>query len=186
MIQLNNRRVAILVADGFEEKEFTEPKAALENAGAKVDVISVHSRAVRAKNGDEWTEAYPVDHALDEVSERDYDALMIPGGVVNPDKLRIDERALRFVKNFFESNKPVAAICHAPQVLITAQVVAGRNMTGFRAIRQDLINAGALYEDKEVVVDRGLVTSRSPSDIPAFNRKMIEEFKKGRHSGASV
>lgn len=181
MAILSNIKIAILTADGFEEVEFTKPKAALEEAGAAVEVVSLKEGSVRAKQGDDWSKEYPVDKAVDKVSADDYDALMLPGGVVNPDKLRVEERALDFVRAFFEKHKPVAAICHGPQVLISAQVVEGRKMTGYKAIRQDLINAGAQYEDKEVVVDQGLVTSRKPDDIPAFNRKMIEEFAEGKH-----
>lgn len=182
MEKLKNKRIALLVADGFEEVEFTEPKKALEDQGARVDVISLNTGSIRSKRGDEWGVEYPVDYALQEVDAKEYDGLLIPGGVINPDKLRVDDGALNFVRNFYSSGKPVAAICHGPQVLISAEVVKGHKMTGYKAIRQDLINAGAHYEDVEVVADQGMVTSRSPKDIPAFNEKMIEEFGEDNHN----
>ncbi|ERJ57334.1 type 1 glutamine amidotransferase domain-containing protein [Sphingobacterium paucimobilis] len=183
MTQLTDKKIAILVADGFEEVELTSPKEALEQAGAKVEIVSLKSGSVWAKEGLEWTNDYKVDVSIDSASVEAYDGLMLPGGVISPDTLRTNEQALAFVTSFFNSHKPVAAICHGPQVLINAEVVKGRKMTSVEAIKLDLIHAGAQWEDTEVIVDQGLVTSRTPKDLPAFNRKMIEEFAEGKHSG---
>jgi len=183
MHKLKGKRVAILVADGFEESEFLEPKRRLEEEGAKVDVISLASDKVRSTRGHDWAQDFSVDVALADADHRKYNSLMLPGGVYNPDTLRGNEMALEFVKAFFSGKKqrPVAAICHAPQILISADLVRGRTMTSFSSIRKDLENAGANWVDKEVVVDQGLVTSRSPKDIEAFNQQMIEEFCEGTH-----
>lgn len=178
MAELKEHRVAILTEDGFEEIELTSPKDALELAGAIVHIISPQRQTVRSMAKGEWKADFPVDVPLDEAMPGDYDALLIPGGVINPDKLRTNEEALRFVQHFFESGKPVAAICHGPQVLINAVAVEGRSMTSVEAIKIDLVNAGANWQDSEVVVDRGLVTSRTPEDLPAFNTAIVEEFAK--------
>jgi protease I len=183
---LSERKIAILIEDGFEEVELTSPKQALLDAGATVHVVSPKRGSVRAKEGDEWKGEYPVDKNLSEISANDYDGLLLPGGVVNPDKLRTNEEALSFVKDFFHAGKPVAAICHGPQILIDAEVVEGRKVTSVAAIRRDLINAGAQWEDSEVVTDEGLVTSRTPQDLPAFNSKIVEEFAEGKHEGQHV
>ena len=180
---LSERKIAILTEDGFEEVELTSPKQALLDAGATVHIVSPKRGSVRAKEGDEWKGEYPVDKNLSEISANDYDGLLLPGGVVNPDKLRTNEEALSFVKDFFRAGKPVAAICHGPQILIDAEVVEGRKITSVAAIRRDLINAGAQWEDSEVVTDEGLVTSRTPKDLPAFNSKIVEEFAEGKHEG---
>ncbi|MEH6309218.1 type 1 glutamine amidotransferase domain-containing protein [Olivibacter sp. CPCC 100613] len=180
---LDERKIAILTEDGFEEVELTSPKEALVKAGASVHIISPKVGTVRAKEGDEWKGTYQVDRNLKEVSALDYDGLLLPGGVINPDKLRTNQEALQFVTDFFEAGKPVAAICHGPQTLIDAEVVRGRKMTSVAAIKNDLINAGAEWEDSEVVVDQGLVTSRTPEDLPAFNAKIVEEFAEGKHEG---
>ena len=183
---LSERKIAILTEDGFEEVELTSPKKALLDAGATVHVVSPKRGSVRAKEVDEWKGEYPVDKNLSEISANDYDGLLLPGGVVNPDKLRTNEEALSFVKDFFRAGKPVAAICHGPQILIDAEVVEGRKVTSVAAIRRDLINAGAQWEDSEVVTDEGLVTSRTPQDLPAFNSKIVEEFAEGKHEGQHV
>jgi len=180
---LSERKIAILTEDGFEEVELTSPKQALVEAGATVHIVSPKQGTVRAKEGDEWKGEYPVDKNLSEVSATDYDGLLLPGGVVNPDKLRTNEQALSFVKDFFRAGKPVAAICHGPQTLIDAEVVEGRKMTSVAAIKRDLVNAGVQWEDSEVVTDEGLVTSRTPVDLPAFNAKIVEEFAEGKHEG---
>lgn len=180
---LNERKIAILTEDGFEEVELTSPKEALIQAGATVHIVSPKNEAVRAKEGDEWKGTYPVDRNVKEVEASDYDGLLLPGGVINPDKLRTNQDALKFVKAFFVAGKPVAAICHGPQTLIDAEVVEGRKMTSVAAIKRDLMNAGAQWEDKEVVTDQGLVTSRTPKDLPAFNAKIVEEFAEGKHEG---
>jgi len=172
------RNIAILATDGFEESELKSPKEAMEKEGFRVDIISLRPGKIKAWNQGNWSKEYKVDNTLDKVSAKDYDALVLPGGVINPDKLRRSEEALNFVKDFFDQNKPVAAICHGPWTLISADVVKGKNMTSFYSIRKDLENAGALWIDKKVVVDGKLITSRSPDDLPAFNEKLIEEVNK--------
>lgn len=186
MGKLEGRRIAILTEDGFEKIELTSPKDALEQAGAQVDIVSPKNEKVRSKEGDDWDDDFRVDIPLVSANVEDYDGLLIPGGVINPDKLRVNERALKFVRGFFSAGKPVAAICHGPQVLIDAEVVEGRKITSVGAIKKDLINAKALWEDSEVVTDQGLVTSRTPDDLPAFNEKIIEEFAEGIHTGQRI
>lgn len=183
MENLTGKTIAILTEDGFEEIELTSPKEALEKAGAKTEIVSPRNGTVRAKEGDEWKGDYPVDVELRYASPSNYDGLLIPGGVIHPDKIRTNKDALSFIRTFFDEGKPVAAICHGPQVLINAEVVEGRKMTSVEAIKIDLIHAGAHWEDSEVVVDQGLVTSRTPEDLPAFNEKIIEEFAEGKHAG---
>jgi protease I len=180
--ELMDKKVAILVAHGFEQVELTEPRRALEEAGAQVQIVSPESGEVRGWQHTEWGDRFPVDVALDTANPDDFDALMLPGGVMNPDSLRRNEWALQFVRAFVESGKPVAAICHAPWTLIDAGVVSGRRMTSYHSLQTDLKNAGAQWVDEEVVVDNGLVTSRQPDDIPAFNRKMVEEIAEGIHA----
>ena len=181
MEDLNKKRVAILATNGFEEVELKEPKIALENAGADVDIVSLESGEIKAWNDGNWSSTYKVDKTLDEVSQADYNALMLPGGVINPDLLRQNNDAIRFVKSFFENHKPVAAICHAPWLLAEAGVLEGRKVTSYNSIKTDIINAGANWVDEEVVVDSGLVTSRNPEDLPAFNAKLVEEVYEGKH-----
>ena len=183
MAQLSNRNIAILSESGFEEVELTEPLKRLKEEGATVHVISSKSGKIKAWNHDHWSIEVDVDKTIDEVNADDYDGLVLPGGVINPDQLRVNEDAIKFVKAFFEAGKPVAAICHGPQTLINADVVKGRKLTSVKNISQDLINAGADWSDEEVVVDQGLVTSRTPEDLPAFNDKIVEEFAEGVHDG---
>ncbi len=180
--QLDGQKVAILVADGFEQVELTEPKRALEQAGAQTQIVSPAKGQVKGWQHTEWGDRFPVDVPLENANPTEYTALLLPGGVMNPDKLRRNPKALQFVKAFFDAGKPVAAICHGPWTLIDAGVVRGRTITSYESIQTDLKNAGANWVDQEVVVDNGLVSSRKPDDIPAFNRKMIEEFAEGRHS----
>jgi protease I len=180
--ELAGKKVAILVANGFEQVELTDPKQALEQAGAQALIVSPEKDKVKGWKTTDWGDKFPVDVALDAANPDDFDALVLPGGVMNPDKLRRNEWALQFVRGFFESGKPVAAICHGPWTLIDAGVVAGRRMTSYHSIQTDLKNAGADWVDEEVVVDNGLVTSRKPDDIPAFNRKMVEEIHEGIHA----
>jgi protease I len=184
--QLNGKRIAILVADGFEQVELAEPKKALEQAGAQAEIISPAKGKVKGWDHTEWGDQFTVDVPLEQANPENYDGLLLPGGVMNPDKLRINKQAVQFVRAFFEAGKPVAAICHAPWTLIDAGVVGGRTMTSYPSLQTDLKNAGARWVDQEVVVDNGLVTSRNPNDIPAFNRKMIEEFAEGRHAQRQV
>lgn len=176
-----NKRVAILATNGFEESELKSPKEAMENAGFKVDIISENSGTIKGWADGNWSNEYEVTNTIDKVSSKDYNALMLPGGVINPDVLRRNDEAILFIRDFFKEGKPVGAICHAPQLLIEADVVKGRRMTSFNSIKTDLINAGAKWEDSEVVCDEALVTSRNPNDLPAFNDKMIEEIREGIH-----
>ena len=181
MSDLRNKRVAALVENGFEQSELIEPRRALEDAGAKVDVVSPQKMKVKGWKGGEWTVDVPVDRHLDTADAGEYDALLLPGGVLNPDKLRINPRAVQFVKAFVDSGKPIAAICHGPWTLIETDAVKSRTITSWPSLKTDLKNAGANWVDRDVVVDHGLVTSRKPDDLPAFNRKMIEEFAEGVH-----
>lgn len=181
-----SKKIAILATHGFEESELSSPKEHIEQQGWTAHIISPESGAIKAWAEKDWGKDYPVDKTLDEVSASDYDALVLPGGVINPDQLRTNDSALSFVKDFFQQHKPVAAICHGPQILINAGVVEGRKLTSVDAISKDLKNAGAEWEDSEVVVDAGLVTSRTPDDLPAFNAKLVEEVKEGKHGGQTV
>jgi protease I len=183
--KLSGKKVAILATDGFEQVELTKPRAALDEAGAKTTVVSIKPGKIQGMNHADKGDTVAVDRTLAEAKPEDFDALMIPGGLMNPDTLRSSEEALEFVRHFFREGKPVAAICHAPWVLIDASVIRGRTVTSWPAIKTDIRNAGAHWVDKEVVVDNGLVTSRRPDDIPAFNKKMIEEFCEGLHTGTS-
>jgi protease I len=180
--KLQGKRVAIVAADMVERVELIEPRQALEDAGADTELISLKPGTIKTFNHFDPAEEERVDRTVEEVDASDYDALMIPGGVGNPDQLRGDENMVAFVRAFFEQGKPVAAICHAPWVLIDAGVVRDRTMTSWPTVGTDLRNAGANWVDKEVVVDSGLVTSRKPDDIPAFNEKMMEEFAEGKHA----
>ena len=180
-MKLDGKKVAILATDGFEKSELFSPMEALKEAGATVDIISDKSGSIKSWDKDDWGKSVDVTKTLDEVSASDYNALLVPGGLINPDKMRTNESALKFVQGFFEVNKPVGAICHGPQVLINAGVVKGRTMTSFKSIEQDMKNAGVNWVDEEVVVDNGLVTSRNPDDLPAFNKKLVEEVGEGKH-----
>ncbi len=178
---LKGKRVALLVADGFEQVELTEPKAALEQAGAQADIVSPADGQVKGWQHTEWGDTFDVDVPLDSASESNFDALVLPGGVMNPDALRQNKKAVSFVRSFFDQHKPVAAICHGGWTLVEADVLQGRRVTSYPSIQTDLKNAGAVWVDEEVVVDNGLVTSRNPNDLPAFNAKLIEEVAEGRH-----
>jgi protease I len=184
--QLSGKRIAILATHGFEQSELEGPREALDEAGADSDIVSLEEGEIRAWKEDDFGDSFEVDVLLDEANPEDYDGLLLPGGVMNPDKLRLEPKAVEFVRAFFAAGKPVAAICHGPQLLIEADVVRGRRMTSYPSVKKDLQNAGAKWVDEEVVVDNGLVTSRKPDDIPAFNAKMIEEFAEGRHTGQTT
>ena len=179
--RLSGKRVAALVTNGFEQVELVEPRKALEQEGATVEIVSPESGQVRGWNHTEWGDSVSVDRTVADARSNQYDALLLPGGVMNPDHLRTNPKAVEFVKDFATSGKPIAVICHGPWTLVEAGVVRGLRMTSWPSLRTDLINAGADWADEEVIVDRGIVSSRKPDDLPAFNRKMIEEFAEGRH-----
>ncbi|WP_202843701.1 type 1 glutamine amidotransferase domain-containing protein [Luteimonas saliphila] len=183
MTHLTGKRVAILAADGFEQSELLEPMRALKQHDATVDVVSPKDGTVQGFKHFDKGEQVDVDVKLSDAEAGKYDALVIPGGLFNPDTLRIDEKALAFTRAFFEAGKPVAAICHGPWVLANADVLEGRTVTSVPNIRRDLENAGAKWQDEEVVVDQGLITSRTPDDLPAFCAKLVEEIQEGRHRG---
>jgi len=182
---LKGKRVAILATDGFEQVELTEPKKALEQAGATTEVISPKSGEIRGWKSKDWGDSVKVDKTLTNANPSDYDALVLPGGVASPDNLRMDEKAVRFVKDFAQSGKPVAAICHGPWTLVEAGVVKGHTLTSWPSLKTDLKNAGANWVDKEVVMDGNFITSRKPDDLPAFNKKVIEEIADGKHLKAA-
>ncbi|MDG4770233.1 type 1 glutamine amidotransferase domain-containing protein [Solwaraspora sp. WMMD792] len=178
---LQGKRVAFLAADGVEEVEYTQPREAVEAAGATVELVSVQPGEIRAFNHLDKSRTYPVDVTADKADPDSYDALVLPGGVANPDFLRTDPDAVDFVRSFFTAGKPVGAICHAPWTMIEAGVVQGRTLTSWPSLRTDLTNAGATWVDTECQVDNGLVTSRRPDDLPAFCAKLVEEIAEGRH-----
>lgn len=178
---LDRRKIAILATDGFEQSELFEPKKALEESGAEVEIISIKNGEIKGWNGGDWGDSIAVDREVYGADPSEYDALLLPGGVINPDKLRMDNDAVKFVHHFMAAGKPVAAICHGPQILIETGMLEGRRMTSWPSLKTDLRNAGVEWIDAEVITDRGLVTSRMPKDIPAFNQKMIEEFAEGKH-----
>ncbi len=179
--KLDGKKVAILVTDGFEQVEMTKPREALDEAGAETKIVSPKPGKIQGMHHADKGDKFDVDLTLDEARPEEFDALLIPGGLMNPDALRSNDDALEFTRHFFREGKPVAAICHGPWVLIDAGVVRGRTLTSWPAIKNDVKNAGGKWVNEEVVVDNGLVTSRKPDDIPAFNKKMIEEFCEGRH-----
>jgi len=179
---VKGKKVAIITEHGFEEVELTSPKKVLEEAGVEVYIISAQQGKVKAWDHDHWSIELPVDKALDDANPEDYDGLLIPGGVMNPDSMRENKKYVAFAQHFIEQGKPLASICHGPQLLIETGMISTRKLTSYPSIKTDLINAGALWEDKEVVVDNGLVTSRSPKDLEAFNKKLIEELSEGQHA----
>jgi protease I len=181
--KLSGKRVAFLATDGVEEVEFTQPWQVAKGAGAEVELVSSKPGEIQAvKHGDK-SNRFPVDRTVEEVRAEDYDALVIPGGVANPDRMRTDPRAVGFVRAFFQAGKPVAVICHGPWMLVEADVVRGRTVTSWPSLQTDIRNAGGSWVDEEVHVDRGLVTSRKPDDLPAFCAKLVEEFAEGVHTG---
>jgi protease I len=183
--KLKNLRVAILATEGFEGAELREPRRALDAEGAETKVISPKTGEIKAWEHDRWGDTLRVDESLAQANPEDYDALLLPGGVINADKIRGEPKAVEFVRHFVQAGKPMAVICHAPWLLIEAGIVRGRTVTSWPTLKTDLKNAGATWVDKDVVTDNGLVTSRKPDDIPAFNKKMIEEFAEGVHAHAS-
>ncbi|GHO43709.1 type 1 glutamine amidotransferase domain-containing protein [Ktedonospora formicarum] len=183
---INGMRVAIIVFDDFEQVEFTEPKKVLEQAGARVTVIAPKGGQVQGMNHDIKADPFPVDMTLDQASPDDFEGLMLPGGAINADKLRMEPRAREFVQKFDQSNRPIAAICHAPWVLISSGITKGRTLTSYYTIQDDLRNSGSNWEDKEMVRDRNLVTSRSPQDLPAFNNAMVSLFSEYKQNKAAT
>lgn len=179
---LQGKRIAILATDGFEQSELLDPRKALQEAGATVEVVSPSGPKIKGWSEKNWGQEIPVDVPLDSAKAGDYDGLVLPGGVMNPDKLRADEKAMKFVQQIVNAGKPVAAICHGPWTLVEIGFVKGRTLTSWPSLQTDIRNAGGKWVDQEVVTDQGLVTSRKPGDLPAFNRKMIEEFAEGRHT----
>ena len=185
--ELSGKKIAIIATDGVEQIELEDPRQALEDAGAETELVSLEEGEIQAMNGEiDKGDTFPVDRVIGDVSVDDYDGLVLPGGVANPDKLRASEEVVRFVQDYFATGKPVGAICHAPWTLVEADVVKGRTLTSYPSIRTDIRNAGGEVVDQEVVVDQGLVTSRNPGDIPAFNAKIVEEFAEGRHDVAKA
>jgi len=182
-MRLTGKRIAILATHGFEQSELLEPRKALEGQGAVTQVVSPEAGTIKGWNKKDWGEPVPVDISLDSADADDFDALLLPGGVMNPDKLRSIPAAVQFVRQFFEAKKPVAAICHGPWMLVEAGAVRGRTITSWPSLQTDIRNAGGNWVDQEVVVDNGVVTSRKPDDLPAFNEKMIDEIS-GRHATA--
>jgi deglycase len=180
--ELQGKKIAFLATDGVEQVEYTEPRKAVEQAGATADLVSLQPGQIQGFNHLDKGDTFPVDRAVRDASADDYDGLVLPGGVANPDVLRTDKDAVRFVRSFFETGKPVASICHGAWTLVEADVVKGRTLTSWPSVRTDIENAGGTWVDEEVHTDRGLVTSRKPDDLPAFNAKIIEEFAEGAHA----
>lgn len=178
---LSGKKVAILITHGVEQVELTEPRAALDESGATTQLVSPETDRVKGWNHTDWGEEFEVDVPLERAAAESFDALLIPGGVMSPDRLRMNRKAVEFVQSFVDQGKPIASICHGPWLLVEADVVRGRKVTSYPSLRTDLENAGAAWVDEEVVVDQGIVTSRNPNDLPAFNRAMIEEFGEGMH-----
>lgn len=185
-MKLNDKRIAILATDGFEKSELFEPLQALRNEGAEVHIISIKEGEIKSWDEKNWGESIAVDKLVQNATVSDYDGLVLPGGVINPDLLRVNEDALEFIRGFFEAGLPVGAICHAPWLLISAGVINSRMVTSYKSIKQDVMNAGAYWEDKEVVTDHGLITSRNPGDLPAFISKIIEKILEGKYANQST
>jgi protease I len=185
-MDLNGKRIAILATNGFEQSELEVPLDRLKKAGATVEVISPEAGEIKGWDKKDWGRPVKVDKTLDQASASEYDAVVLPGGQINPDLLRLEPKALKFIKDVFDAKKIVAAVCHAPWLLIETGIANGRRMTSYKSIKTDVANAGAKWEDSEVVVDQGVITSRNPGDLEAFSAKIIEEVKEGRHTQRSA
>ncbi len=185
-MELEGKKIAILATNGFEQSELEVPRDRLKQAGATVEVVSLAPGEIRGWEKKDWGRPVKVDRTLDKAAASDYDAIVLPGGQINPDLLRVEPTALKFIKDMFEAKKIVAAVCHAPWLLIETGIAKGRKMTSYKSIKTDVANAGAQWEDSEVVVDQGVITSRNPGDLEAFSAKIIEELKEGRHTHRSA
>jgi protease I len=185
-MELSGKRIAILATNGFEQSELEVPRDTLKQAGANVEIVSLQAGEIKGWDKKDWGRPVKVDKTLDQVSAGDYDAIVLPGGQINPDLLRVEPKALQLIKDVFNAKKVVAAVCHAPWLLIETGIAKGRRMTSFKSIKTDVMNAGATWEDAEVVVDQGVITSRNPGDLKAFSAKIIEEIKEGRHAQRSA
>jgi protease I len=185
-MELSGKKIAILAANGFEQSELEVPRDRLKAAGATVEIVSIQPGEIKGWDKKDWGRPVKVDKTLDQVSANDYDALVLPGGQINPDLLRIEDKALKFIKDVFNQKKVVAAVCHAPWLLIETGIAKGRKMTSYKSIKTDVMNAGAKWEDSEVVTDNGVITSRNPGDLEAFSKKIIEEVKEGKHAQRSA
>jgi deglycase len=185
-MDLKGKKIAILATHGFEQSELEVPRDRLKKAGATVDVVSLAAGEIKGWDMKDWGRPVKVDRTLDQISASDYDAIVLPGGQINPDLLRVEPKALKFIKDMFDAKKVVAAVCHAPWLLIETGIAKGRRMTSYKSIKTDVMNAGAKWEDSQVVADQGVITSRNPGDLEAFAAKIIEEVKEGRHTQRSA
>lgn len=185
-MELSGKKIAILATNGFEQSELEVPRDTLKAAGATVEIISLEAGEIKGWDDKDWGRPVKVDRTLDQASASDYDAIVLPGGQINPDLLRVEPKALSFIKSIFDAKKVVAAVCHAPWLLVETGIAKGRKMTSYPSIKTDVVNAGGKWEDSEVVVDQGVITSRNPGDLKAFSAKIIEEVKEGRHTQRSA
>ncbi|WP_024507843.1 type 1 glutamine amidotransferase domain-containing protein [Bradyrhizobium sp. ARR65] len=185
-MELKGKKIAILATNGFEQSELEVPRDRLKQAGATVEIISLSAGEIKGWDMKDWGRPVKVDKTLDQASPSDYEAIVLPGGQINPDLLRVEPKALKFIKDIFDAKKVVAAVCHAPWLLIETGIAKGRRMTSYKSIKTDVMNAGAKWEDSQVVVDQGVITSRNPGDLEAFSKKIIEEIREGRHTQRSA